>query len=595
MAHTPINTGNAVPSADARDRADNSANLDIGMNGKTPAFFDRLGFRRETWFGMERRFNGIIEGLGWSSAGDYAAGIIITSHNQVVEHEGQPYALKSTVPASIEAPYVTTGDWATEGVNFKLVGDSSLRQELGAPDGASLVNGAVVSVKDAAALRALPGTKNTKAVVELGGNGALLNSLYYLDTDDIASVDDGGLVIASAEGPRWKLAFTDSIDIRIFPVASGGDITVQMNAAAMALYSVGGGTLHVRGDYTISGTVQMLPHVTIKGAGSGSSPRITYTGAGAAFETTRPAGWVPNVCIDSHVFGLTMIGPGMATSSIGVSIRNAIQCSVKLNEIALFGSGIAWNVGATSFENLEQAYFNVVEQNSIKPCGRGHSFFGAANRNTISTNNIADADVGYDFALGFSVSETNTFLNENIEGCRVWAEWGGTIYSQTWVGITIENPASNGYVCEVKDPGRQVFLNLSLIPLGNEDAISMYSLAGATPSAIFGSAASSGTERLGIRLNEEVRIYDHIRYMANYGSTTFSGMIPANSMTTTTITLASAELNDMVSVGALRDLAGCTLQSWAEAGVVRVNIINGTGANITIPETEIRAVLSKVA
>lgn len=473
-------------------------------------------------------------------------------------------------------------------------GDNSLRQELGAPDGASLVNGAVVSVKDAASLRALSGTKNTKAVVELGGNGALLNSLYYLDTNDITTVDDGGLVIASAEGPRWKLSFTDSIDIRIFPVASGGDITAQMNAAVMALYSVGGGTLHVRGDYTISGTVQMLPHVTIKGSGSGSSPRITYTGAGAAFETTRPAGWVANSCIDSHVLGLTMIGPGMATPSIGVSIRNAIQCSVKLNEIGLFGYGIAWNVGATSFENLEHAYFNVIEQNSIKPCGRGHAFYGAANRNTISTNNIADATVGYDFGLGFSVSETNTFLNENIEGCRSWAEWRGTIYSQTWVGITIENPASNGYVCEVKDPGRQVFLNLSIIPLGNDDAISMYSYAGATPSAVFGSAASSGTERLGIRLNEEVRIYDHIRYMANYGSTIFSGMIPANSIATTTITLASAKLNDMVSVGALRDLAGCTLQSWAEPGVVRVNIVNGTGANITIPETEIRAVVSKV-
>ena len=130
MAYIPYNTGNPVPSSDARDRADNSANLDIGMNGRTPAFFDRRGFRRETWFGMERRFNGIIEGLGWSSVGDYAAGIIITSHTQVVEHEGQPYALKSTVPASIEAPYVTTGDWATEGVNFKLVGDSLLRQDV---------------------------------------------------------------------------------------------------------------------------------------------------------------------------------------------------------------------------------------------------------------------------------------------------------------------------------------------------------------------------------------------------------------------------------------------------------------------------------
>lgn len=589
------NTGNPVPSNDPRDLDDNAKNLDLALNSVEPSFVDRNGVLRKTINGYGDAFSAFLSLQGWSTLGVYSAGISIISHSQVVEYQGQPYALKASVPASISSPYITTGNWTTESANFKLVGDNSLRQELGAPDGASLVNGAVVSVKDAAALRSLPGTKNTKAVVEIGGNGALLNSLYYLDTDDITTVDDGGLVIASAEGPRWKLAFTDSIDIRIFPVASGGDITAQMNAAAMALYSVGGGTLHVRGDYTISGSVQMLPHVTIKGAGSGSSPRITYTGTDAAFETARPAGWASSMCIDSHVCGLSLIGPGIATVSVAFSIRNAMQCSIRLNEVALFGVGVAWNRGATSFADLEQAFFNIVEQNMFKPCARGHVFYGAANRNTISTNSIADATVAYDFGMGFTVSETNTFLNENIEGCRSWAEWGsGTIYSQTWIGICIENPSTNGFVCLVKDPGRQVFLNLSLIPLGNEDAISMYSYAGATPSAVFGSAASSGAERLGIRLNEEVRIYDHIRYMANHGSTIFSGTVAANSMTAISITLPSAAVNDMVSVGAMRNLAGCTLQCWAEPGVVRVNIVNGTAENITIPATDIRAVVSKV-
>lgn len=160
MAYIPYNTGNPVPSADARDRSDNSANLDIGMNGRTPSFFDRKGLRRETWLGMERRFNGFIDGLGWSSVGTYAPGVIITSHSQFVEREGQPYALKSTVPATIGTPYVVTGDWAAEGVNFKLVGDSPLRADLSNKTdkelGIALLGRATVAVDSVAQLLSCP-------------------------------------------------------------------------------------------------------------------------------------------------------------------------------------------------------------------------------------------------------------------------------------------------------------------------------------------------------------------------------------------------------------------------------------------------------
>lgn len=160
MAYIPYNTGNPVPSADARDRSDNSANLDIGMNGRTPSFFDRKGLRRETWLGMERRFNGFIDGLGWSSVGTYAPGVIITSHSQFVEREGQPYALKSTVPATIGTPYVVTGDWAAEGVNFKLVGDSPLREDLSNKTdkelGIALLGRATVAVDSVAQLLSCP-------------------------------------------------------------------------------------------------------------------------------------------------------------------------------------------------------------------------------------------------------------------------------------------------------------------------------------------------------------------------------------------------------------------------------------------------------
>lgn len=158
---TTYNTGNPVPSADARDRYDNSQTLDEVVNGDSASYTTRTGKQVISLGGMNSRFNNaqdardvefdlsqterddvfqtFLEGTGWSSLGAYGAGVVITSHTQTVDYLGQPYSLKPSIPASLDAPYVTTGVWATEGVNFKLVGDNSLRQDLATPTGAELV------------------------------------------------------------------------------------------------------------------------------------------------------------------------------------------------------------------------------------------------------------------------------------------------------------------------------------------------------------------------------------------------------------------------------------------------------------------------
>lgn len=178
---TTYNTGNPVPSSDARDRYDNSQTLDEVVNGDSASYTTRTGKQVISLGGMNSRFNNAQEGRaqefteaqaerheefdadqalresafeqfmnasGWSSLGDYAAGISIVSHSQTVDYLGQPYALKASVPASLNSPYVTAGDWSTESVNFKLVGDNSLRQDLGGPDGAKLIGNGLRSVYD---------------------------------------------------------------------------------------------------------------------------------------------------------------------------------------------------------------------------------------------------------------------------------------------------------------------------------------------------------------------------------------------------------------------------------------------------------------
>ena len=159
---TTYNTGNPVPSADARDRYDNSQTLDEVVNGDSESYSSRTGKQVISLGGMNSRFNNaqdaresafnlsqeenqeafqsFLDGTGWSSLGAYGAGVSITSHTQTVDYQGQPYQLKPSIPASLQTPYVTTGVWATEGDNFKLVGDNSLRQDLSDPStGTSLI------------------------------------------------------------------------------------------------------------------------------------------------------------------------------------------------------------------------------------------------------------------------------------------------------------------------------------------------------------------------------------------------------------------------------------------------------------------------
>lgn len=144
-------TGNALGSTDPRDLLDNAQNFDNAVNDVVnDTWVDRFGVTRKTLKGYDSAFEEdqavraaafqtFLEGAGWSSLGAYGAGVVITSHTQTVDYLGQPYSLKPSIPASLDAPYVTTGVWATEGVNFKLVGDNSLRQDLAEPDGSTTI------------------------------------------------------------------------------------------------------------------------------------------------------------------------------------------------------------------------------------------------------------------------------------------------------------------------------------------------------------------------------------------------------------------------------------------------------------------------
>lgn len=129
---TTYNTMNPVPSSDARDRYDNSENLDNFSNGPLDAYPDRFGVSRQS-------LQGIRNASQYVDLGPYAAGLNFTSRNQVFSYDAGSGAEFYAPGPSITLPYTTTGAGAGEIANFRSVGDAILRSDLAASDGAELV------------------------------------------------------------------------------------------------------------------------------------------------------------------------------------------------------------------------------------------------------------------------------------------------------------------------------------------------------------------------------------------------------------------------------------------------------------------------
>ena len=122
---TTYNTGSPIGSTDPRDLYDNAENLDTAMNTPAMSWTDRLGNARQSWAGA----------TGYQQLGDYAAGIQVTTYNQVIRASGEYWR----AAAGTVLPYTTTGAGMPESGKFVSVGDAILRADLVDGDGSSLV------------------------------------------------------------------------------------------------------------------------------------------------------------------------------------------------------------------------------------------------------------------------------------------------------------------------------------------------------------------------------------------------------------------------------------------------------------------------
>lgn len=245
---TTYNTGNPVPSADARDRFDNSQVFDEYLNSLLATTLDRMGRARMTVEGQRlafeaaqasraQAFKDFLDASGYSSLGPYAAGIEIISHSQYVEYMGQPYALKATVPASLDNPYVVTGNWATESANFKLIADSTLRQDLLSPTGFALIPSLTASLDTFADIEAYSGTAKqfhvSGAYARFDGGSGLFTRLT-----STTKVSDRGVYLADALGRIWVREFT-GVPYAAWYGVVGDNLSVNYSARCQAAITEG--------------------------------------------------------------------------------------------------------------------------------------------------------------------------------------------------------------------------------------------------------------------------------------------------------------------------------------------------------------------
>lgn len=141
-------------------------------------------------------------------------------------------------------------------------GFSAMRvDELGATGGGALVgyDGSTVQavldtakpISDYAALRAYAGRATQ---VRITSNG--IAGFFYYDATDTTSTDNGGTIIVSSNGKRWKRLFDGAVNVKWFGAKGNGsdDDTLKVKAAIdhVKVLSGGGSVYFPSGDYSVT-------------------------------------------------------------------------------------------------------------------------------------------------------------------------------------------------------------------------------------------------------------------------------------------------------------------------------------------------------
>ncbi|HIC9066235.1 TPA: hypothetical protein ACW70F_001537 [Klebsiella michiganensis] len=144
MAEVPLPTPTQapVPSTDIRNAVFAGAKLDEEVTGTGDFYIDRLGVKHLTNNGRSNQFQQFLLSSGYVFLGDYEDGPYqFDARNQYIRYDNQYYRLN----ASTDVGFTTTGtndaSFQNDVTHFVLMDGDTLRQNLAASSGLSLIGG----------------------------------------------------------------------------------------------------------------------------------------------------------------------------------------------------------------------------------------------------------------------------------------------------------------------------------------------------------------------------------------------------------------------------------------------------------------------
>lgn len=202
MATQP--TQDAVPSESPRDLKFNAGKIDEFVTSLVNTYTDRFGVQHYTIEGLRWLAQQAIAQYGWIPFGTFQAGATLTLPNQILKDEvsGEYYRWDGSLPKTVPTGSTPSSTGGTGIGAWISVGDSSLRAMLAAADGRKLIGKAPTI----AALRTIEPTQNKQwiDVEKYWVDSVPPQGTYWHDASDTTSADNGGTIIVTAGGKRWK-------------------------------------------------------------------------------------------------------------------------------------------------------------------------------------------------------------------------------------------------------------------------------------------------------------------------------------------------------------------------------------------------------
>lgn len=391
---TTFNTGNAVPSGDARDRFDNTQTLDEVVTGPADTALTRLGTSVQTLKGMNNTFNQFLINSGFEPTHlIYVDGqtLQVDRPTQLIDRSGITYRVE--MPANF--PVTLSGTWASDLPLLVDVGDSSLRQELAAPTGAGKIG---IDLD----LTYVPGTV-----------GAVLAEL----------------------SARVKAVF--GFSLKSYGMKGDGvtDDSANFELLAQAVNAVPNTGRPVQidcedGVYLLSQPVAFTRPVILF---SGGGAEFHYTGTGKFITMGPPGATAPNFYMEDHyiVDGIMFTGGKNMTHGVFFNPYSALMGQVKNTICYNFGNPTSWafyfdvnNWWPIIFNNRWETYDNQAF-NWVSIPGKNATSSDGGNSRVIWSNNSGKWQGGDQGGVGVYINAVKSMiLNSSFEHAYAAIQFG---------------------------------------------------------------------------------------------------------------------------------------------------------------------------